>query len=97
MKYKNFVLVFFFFFPLQLKCFFFEKEKVANLARRGATCARASFTRDSHFLAGSFLSVSSAITIFRVAREREREREKGVLLAFCLPVGYIPRESWAGK
>ena len=26
-----------------------------------------------------------------------REREKGVLLAFCLPVGYIPRESWAGK
>ena len=94
MKYKNFVLVFFLSPPIEM-FFFFEKEKVANLARRGATCARASFTRDSHFLAGSFLSVSSAITIFRVARERERE--KGVLLAFCLPVGYIPRESWAGK
>ena len=76
MKYKNFVLVFFLSPPIEM-FFFFEKEKVANLARRGATCARASFTRDSHFLAGSFLSVSSAITIFRVAREREREREGG--------------------
>ena len=76
--------------------FFFLKRKSRQFgASRGDMCARvvhARFTFPRRVFSLRFVGYHNFSCC-----EREREREKGVLLAFCLPVGYIPRESWAGK
>ena len=91
MKYKNFVLVFFLSPPIEM--FFFLKKKKSPIWRVAGRHVRARRSREIHISSPGLFSPFRRLSQFFVLRERE----KGVLLAFCLPVGYIPRESWAGK
>ena len=90
---QKFCVSFFLFLSPPIEMFFFLKKKKSPIWRVAGRHVRARRSREIHISSPGLFSPFRRLSQFFVLRERE----KGVLLAFCLPVGYIPRESWAGK